>query len=385
MTQGRLPWMFPVAAMILVALWQWATVEANYHGNWTALYCTGALQRQPPLAVAEHVYLFANSTGYDGQFYHYIAHDPFLRSDLRSYVDDARLRYRRVLIPLLAFGLAFGHSRLIDPAYELVCLLSIGLGVYWSCRLAQSVALGAAWGLLFLAMPAIPIAVDRLVVDGGLAALTVAFVYYSRSPSWKLFVVLMCAALTRETGLLLVLAYCLHQLWRREVRAAGVFLLSAAPAAAWYGYVRANTAGESFHVSLDSLIPFSAILQVILHPPRYPSGTLFVDAIRAADYLALAGLLLGIGFAFLWFARGPSDPRRIAAALFAVLTFLLQRTDYWESVYAFGRVYTPMLLCLSGVAAQYRKPWLLAPAAMMLPRIAIQLTPQVLGVIRWMA
>jgi hypothetical protein len=43
-----------------------------------------------------------------------------------------------------------------------------------------------------------------------------------------------------------------------------------------------------------------------------------------------------------------------------------------------------MLLCLSAIAAQYRKPWLLAPVAMMLPRIAMQLAPQALGVVRYM-
>ncbi|MDQ6679149.1 MAG: hypothetical protein M3Z09_17850 [Acidobacteriota bacterium] len=374
-------WKFPVAAVLLVASWQWATVTANYSGNWTALFCTGALQQHPPLVVSERVYLFANSAGYDGQIYHYIAHDPFMRSGLKSYVDEPRLRYRRILVPLLAYGLAGGRPDRVDPAYELVFLVSIGLGVYWSCRFAQSVKLTRAWGLLFLAMPAIPITMDRLVIDGGLAALTAAFVYYSRSPSWKLFVVLMCAALTRETGFLLVVAYCLHMMWRRRFRIAGVFALSAVPAAAWYGYVQARTTGHSYGLSL---MPFSAILQVLRNPWRYPPGTPFGDAVRMADYLALAGVLLGFGFALLWFARrGPSAPPRMAAVLFTAVALVMQRTDHWLNVYDFGRVYTPMLICLSAAAAQYRKLWLLTPVAMMMPRLAIQLAPQVLGVIRW--
>lgn len=376
------PWTFALAAIATVTLWQWATVTANYGGNWTALFSSGALQQQPPLAVAEHIYLFANSTGYDGQMYHYIAHDPFLRSGLKTYVDDPRLRYRRIFIPLLTYALALGHSRLIDPAYELVCLLSIGLGVYWSCRFAQSVELPATWGLLFLAMPATLITMDRLVIDGGLAALTAAFLYYSRSPSWKLFMVLMCAALTRETGFLLVLAYCAHFLGERAFRMAGVFLMSSLPAVGWYCYVQSKTTGKPYGISL---IPFSSILWVLGHPWSYPAGTPFADAVRAADYLALAGVLLGFGFAFLWFARGPYVPLRIAAALFATMALVLQRNDHWQNVYDFGRVYTPVLLCLSAIAAQYRNPWLLTPLAMMLPRLAMQLAPQMLGVIRWMA
>src|SRR5579863_287925 len=200
-------WTVPLLAVVLVAAWQCSTVRANYSGNWTALFCTGAEEPHPPLVAAEHIYLFPNSTGYDGQIYHYIAHDPFLRSDLKTYVDDPRLRYRRIFVPLLAYAIAWGHSGWIDPAYEFVCLLSIGLGVYWSCRFAQSVDLSPAWGLLFLLAPAIPVTMDRLVIDGTLAALTAAFIYYSRSPSWKLAVVLICAALTRETGLLLIAAW----------------------------------------------------------------------------------------------------------------------------------------------------------------------------------
>jgi len=376
-------WTFPIVAVLMVASWQWATVTANYGGNWTALFCTGALQPHPPLVASEHIYVFANSGGYDGQMYHYIAHDPFLRAGLKSFVDEPRLRYRRILVPLLAYGLAGGHSDRIDVAYELVFLAGIGLGVYWSCRFVQSAGLGAAWGLLFLAMPAIPVATDRLVVDGGLAALTAAFVYYSRSPSWKLFVVLICAALTRETGFLLILAYCAHLAWRRDYRMAGVFALSAVPAAAWYGYVQSRTAGYSYGLSP---IPFSAVVQVLRNPLRYPAGIPFAAAVQLADYLALAGVLLGFVLAFVWFLRqGPCAPLQIAAALFAAMALLMQRPDHWQNVYDFGRVYTPMLLCLSAVAAQYRKPWLLTPVAMMLPRLAIELAPQLRGIVHWLA
>ena len=104
-----------------------------------------------------------------------------------------------------------------------------------------------------------------------------------------------------------------------------------------------------------------------------------------ADYLALAGVLLAFGFAFLWFARGPHCPLRIAAMLFATLALVVQRTDHWQNVYDFGRVYTPVLLCLAALGAQYRRPWLLTPVAMMLPRLAIQLAPQALGIIHWLA
>jgi hypothetical protein len=162
----------------------------------------------------------------------------------------------------------------------------------------------------------------------------------------------------------------------------GVFLLSTAPAVVWYGYVQVTTTGDPL-IKSPILVP--AILRALGTPVSYPPGTPFVDAVCAADYLALAGVLLAFGLAFFWFARKRSDPLRITAMLFATLALTLQGADHWRSVYAFGRVYTPVLLCLAATAAQVRNPWLLAPVAMMLPRIAMELAPQALGILRWFA
>jgi hypothetical protein len=380
--QNRRPlWAVALLAAASVALWQWATVHANFNGNWTALYCTGSKQPQPSLVQQEHVYTFPHSFGYDGQIYHYIAHDPFLRSDLKTYLDDPRLRYRRILIPLLAYTMAFGNSRWIDPAYEFLFLVSIACGVYWSCRVALAAGLDARWGLLFLIMPATLVSMDRLVVDGTLAALTAGFLCYSRTPSWKLFTILAAAALTRETGLLLVLACVASLAWRREFRRVAIFLLSAAPAVAWFLYVQTHATGGIYAMSPT---PLFAILRAFVSPLQYPAGTPFVGVVHAADYLALCGALVAIS-AGLFYGGRLIDSPRFAAILLAVLAVLLQRIDLWQNVYGFGRIFTPLFLCLAYAAARDRKIWLLAPTLMILPRIAIQLAPQLLGVLHWIA
>jgi hypothetical protein len=370
------PWSLALAAVLLAVCWQWATVNANFRGNWTALYCTGGLQSTPPLATAEHVYLFPGSGGFDGQFYHYMAHDPAMRGDLARYVDDPRLRYRRIFVPALAYALALGDSRWVDAAYELVCLLSIGLGVYWSCSVARSAGLATLWGVVFLLAPAVPITLDRLVADATLAALTAAFIYYGRAPSWKLFAVLACATATRETGWLLIAAYSGHLVLRREFGRALIYSCAVLPAACWYLYVQLHTVGMPYELSI---IPLSAIVGAVTHPLSYPTGVPFVLAVHAADYVALGGVLLAFAWALRYCER---DGVTIAAALFAVMALLLQRPDHWLNVYDYGRVYSPLLVCLAAVGARRRTPWLLAPMAMMLPRIAIQWTPQILGILR---
>ncbi len=323
----------------------------------------------PPLVETEHVYLFANSTGYDGQLYHYVAHDPFLRTGLKEFVDDSRLRYRRILLPLLANTLALGRSAWVDPAYELVFLFSVGLGVYWSCRFVEQAGLPPVWGMLFLLIPAIPVAMDRLVVDSALATLTAGFLCYRDGPRWKLLLVLACAALTRETGFFLIAAAFLYR--PRILTAA-----TALPALGWYAYVASRTPASSYGFSL---IPLSGIAQVLTHPWHYPARVPFPDILIAGDSMALAGALLAIALAFVFIRR---EPVALAAALFATLAVVVQRPDHWQNVFDIGRLQSPLLVCLAGMAVWERRPWLMAPVAMILPRLAMQFAPQVMGVIQ---
>ena len=374
-------WVFPLAAALLVLAWQWATVSANFGGNWSALFCTGQLQRHPPALASEHTYFFAGSSGFDGQFYHYMAHDPLLRTDISTYIDSPRLRYRRILVPALAYLLALGRAEWIDRAYGCVILLAIAFGVYCACRYCRESGLQPAWGMLFLLYPALPIAVDRMVVDGVLAAFTAAFLVYRREPKWKLFLILCGAALTRETGLLLPAAYCAWLIWRRQIRTAGLFALSAAPALAWYGYVALRTPPSPYP---GSMAPLSGILKAMLHPWPYPPGTPLIAWVQAADFLALIAVQLAFAMALAQFFRPPADAARILAALFVAMGIMVQGADYWQNVYAFGRVYTPLLLCLAAGAISSRRAALLAPGALMLPRIAIQFVPQLQGVVRWL-
>jgi hypothetical protein len=299
-----------------------------------------------------------------------------MRSDLKSFVDDPRLRYRRILVPALAYALALGHSEWVDPAYEIVFLLTVALGVYWSCQFTQS-----AWGVLFLLVPAIAVTMDRLIVDGALAVFTAGFVRYRKGPIWKLFLVLACAALTRETGFLLIAAACAYHLLRREYRLTAILAGSAAPALAWYAYVQARTSPSLYAFSL---IPLSGIAHVLANPWQYPPGTPLPGLIVIADYTALTGVLLALGLGVYSWTRNPTGLMQIAAAMFAALAVIVQRPDHWQNVYDFGRLQSPLLVCLAGLAVSQRKPWLLAPVVLIVPRLAIQFAPQVLGVIRWM-
>ena len=378
------PWAAGLLAVVSALAWQTLTVRYNYQGNWTALFCTGSQVRVPPQLAGEGIYTFPKSIGYDGQFYHYVAHDPLLKKGLDKYVDAPRLRYRRILLPGLAYLAAFGQDRWVDPAFISVVLLFVFLGAYWLSRCASLYGFHPIWGACFLLVPATLISVDRLVVDATLAALTVGFVYYARQgPPWKLYAVLACAILTRETGVLLLAGYCLYLLWRRFAARALLFGTAVVPALAWYAYVQSGTRG-----GIDLLPSFLEAPRArwgalrVLVTPKYDLPPVVTAAATALDYLVIAGILLAIVLAIRFALKWSPEPEALPALLFGLLA---ARMLFWAELidpFTYPRVLSPLvlLLALQGLRA---RAWIACvPAGALAARVALQLGNEGLGILR---
>jgi hypothetical protein len=115
--------------------WQCLTVHFNYGGNFTALFCTGSRFPTPPELAGERIYVFPNSGGYDGQSYHYVAHDPLCRTGIGRAVPDPQFRFPRILLPGLAHLVALGRPQWIDASYFACNLLFLYLGAWWLAQL----------------------------------------------------------------------------------------------------------------------------------------------------------------------------------------------------------------------------------------------------------
>jgi hypothetical protein len=376
---GGSAWTYALLGILLITLWQWATVTVNYNGNWTALFCTGALSDAPQTLSSEHIYQFPGSSGYDGQMYHYIAHDPWMRNaDLKAHLDDPRLRYRRILVPALAWAGALGRTEWIDAAYGEVCILFAGRGVFWSSIICLAEGAPVWWGLGFLLLPAVVIGVDRMIVDLALAALTVGFlVYVRRASGLALWFLLAAILLTRETGVLILAGCCASLLLERRWRSALWVLSSALPMIAWYAFVQLHTVSSPTNLSF---VPLTAIRHAVLHPAAYPNSVPFQGGVRTFDYLALAGVLAAFALSIGAVMRRCLRPECMSALAFALLGIFLQRDDHWMHVYDFGRVYTPLLIFLAFQGLKAGWAGYVAPWAMIVPRIGIQIAPQVLAV-----
>ena len=294
----------------------------------------------------EHPYLFPGVEGWDGQWYHAIAHDP-------------RLRYRRILIPALAYLLAAGHDAFIDTAYRAVILLFFAFGAWWLARLAQAAGRPVVLGIVFFFLPASVAAIDRQAIDVGLLCFCCGFALYTRyvkNPR-ELYAVLLFAGLVRETGLLLAAAYCIWLPLRREVRSCVVFATTAGPAIAWYVFVNSRTLPDPGAGAVA--VPFAGVLDRLVHLIDYPEG-LIAGLLHGLDFLAAAGVLLAM----------------------PLLGIFVWRPGDWLEALDYGRILSPLLFfeALAGLEGPLFPA--LAPLCMVLPRFGLQMASQALGVLR---
>lgn len=227
--------LWAAAATLLALAWQASLVYFLYGGDWTSLFYQGDRQELP--AALRGSYVFHDSAGFDGQYYRVVAHDPLARGDIRA-VDAPALRYRRILVPGLAFVLGIGNDRWIDCAYNFVILASVFLGAYWAALLAAAAGFSTAWGVAFLLVPGVFCGVERAAVDITLIALTLGCLWYAlKRRSLALYWILVCAPLTRETGICLTAGFVLWELRQRHWRRAAIFASSALPAGLWFAYL----------------------------------------------------------------------------------------------------------------------------------------------------
>jgi hypothetical protein len=370
--------------------WQFLTVRYNRAGNWTALFLTGEVFLPPP-ALSPGTYRF-HGEGYDGQFYRYVAHDPLFQRGTQRYIDDPTNRYRRILVPALAFVLAVGQQPYIDGAYMALIAISVFLGSYWVGCWGSLHGLHPASALAFLLVPATLISMDRMVVDVALAALTVAFAYYWETRSWApVYLVLLLACLVRETGVILIAGSAIFELSRKQFSRSLLWASAASPMLGWYGFVQRMLPASSNYsvprVFVGSL--HTSIFAVILHPPRYPLPPAQEAFARTMDAIALVALLGAFLIAICLLRIRPITPIGISALLFVILAAaLINQTGYWSDCNEYARIYSPLLILTAWpvlVSPRYRiSIWsaALLIAIVMDLRLGIQLSSQIGGVVR---
>ncbi|MCU1232169.1 MAG: hypothetical protein JWP63_136 [Candidatus Solibacter sp.] len=370
----------PLAAALLCctlgASLQWLTVHFNYGGNATALFMHGSQFPLPAGLASEHIYVFPNSGGYDGQSYHYIAHDPFERSDIGRAVPDPSLRYPRILVPGMAYLLALGRPAWIDASFFACNLFFLGLGAYWLAILLRRIGIRPMFAALYVIVPVAIVSLDRMLVDLALASLALGFAVYVRPERpVELYLILAAAALCRESGFFLFAAWAIHLAWQRRFRQIAIYATATLPGIAWILWVRTQIPGAAA-LGLGVFVPFSGMVDAALHPRGFPFSPLVVAVIHATYALQIAGILLAIVLAFRDWRRVAADPLRTACLLWALYAIVIPPGIYDDPISS-PRVLAPLLLFQFLQNTRVSR----LPLLLVAPRVWLELAPQFLGIL----
>src|SRR5581483_5131031 len=355
--------------------WQEFIIHFRYDGQQSALFFTGGqLSVPPPLQAG--TYLFQNSTGYDGQFYRYVAHDPFFRRYVARNVDDPRSRYGRILVPILAWAVSGGQDRFIDRAYQFIVVALCTVGVYWTCCWLSLSGCPPIWGVLaFLLLPATLASIERLLVDGPMCALFAGQLYYTRLGRGRaMYIIAALAPLIRETGILILAgilaAAAFGKCWKRFA----VFATAALPTAAWTLYVAAHT-GPTGAMHNFARPVFGLFVRLLTVSHDYPGSdkSLYVF-MQTIDFLALAGYIFCLALAakWLWVSKTKwCDPIKLTIAFFLFMALLMGHPEPLMSAYAYGRTLSPLILWVALLGLASRKWAALVPPLLVSAGVAI--------------
>jgi hypothetical protein len=384
------PAFIALIAVIAAWIWMFLTVHYNYSGNWTALYLIGPRTPVPPGIPAERLYIFPNNTGYDGQSFHVMAHDPWMRRSTPAEVEIEPFRYARILVPAIAWMLVLGHDPWIEPAYFTTILAFVFLGVYWMAMFALRLQLHPAWGLTFLLSPATLTSLDRMTVDVALAALCVALVLCydpangEKASRWRVIVILALMLLTRETAWFIFGACEVFLLMRRRFSDAEVIATAAIPVIAWHVFLVIRTGEIALPPRGLGWTPFAGFFERLTHPAVYDLPANLAKFAIGLDYVALCGMALAVIVGIRIALREPSSALTFTIFGFCVAVIFLPGQGEWGDAFAFGRIFAPLLLliamfCMPG--RSWRRIGLgFAPTILVDSRIALNLGKHALDV-----
>jgi len=222
-----------------------------------------------------------------------------------------------------------------------------------------------------------------MAIDLTLAALTVGFALYARlEETWKVWAVLCCAALTRETGILLLAGYVAHLFWRRRFAWAAFSATAAMPMLAWYAYVYPRAIGDLHIYHAGHQLQRRVFRPRLLYTVQYDLPDVLARTLRTLDWLVVAGIVLACVLT-LWFVlRRPRAPEPFAGLMYALMLLPTVLLVSLHDPYTYPRIISPLLVlvALQGISGKVRLG--LLPVVLVLLRPAVQLGPQVLGVLR---
>jgi hypothetical protein len=249
------------------------------------------------------------SVGLDGQQFYAIARQPMHLDDVAEALDRPRYRLQRPLLSWLAWTLhPFGGGMGLVYAFFLVGIAAVAVGCFGTGLLTHRLGGSPKWAFLFGLLPGTYWSLRVTVADAlavGLALLAVALAIDGRRASGAVGAL---AVLARETSILVLVGWALHD---RSRRALWLVVPALVVAGSWALWLRIALPPDPAGVG-EVVLPFTGWWAAMTE--RWSEGQHLVGMASSVGAVAAAGLML-----WLRGVRHPLAPAvllQLAATLF---------------------------------------------------------------------
>lgn len=244
-------------AFCLGLLAQMALVFGQFGGEASGLVSVGDYfySRGVERLVPGDIYVHQNSNGYDGQFFFYQAHDPFLRKGVEDFLDNPDPRTWRMAYPFLIGIFSLGQSSAMPWAMMFLNLAALAGCVWMLGERARERGWSPWLALLFVTFSSTTMTLSVLTSEL-VASLFVllSFLGYERRRPWHSAGFALAALLTKEFCVFWIFCVLLWALWRRKGKWFIAFILVLFCWAGWVGYAKWQTRPEPV-VSVEKIAP----------------------------------------------------------------------------------------------------------------------------------
>lgn len=361
----RAGWFCLVGIAVAYAVLLSHRVMTRYDGNVTGLFSISDEYPLPAAARGLNWHVHRGWIGYDGQFFLFLATDPWLRTaeltESFHTAGHAAYRAQRILLPLLAHLLAAGHPALLPWCLLTVNLAALLLACFFFLKIAEQLGADARWVWALAFSPGLMAAELRVLAEALALALMLAAVWALLRERWGwAAAVLWVAAWARETTLVFSGALVVWALVRREYRKTALFLLPAAAYGLWACYIHARLGSWPWAAGLEP--NFAPPLVGLVGKFTWVTGrmveilgaegksALFIGLTVGVESLLALGVAWALYLTWRRWREAPCQWQTAGLMAYAVLAVLLSELP-WSRVWHTARildglVWLPLLIYL---------------------------------------
>jgi hypothetical protein len=358
-----------VALIILSILYLYSL---KFNKNITGFMVIGDYFQAPQYWNPQTV-IHKGSVGYDGQFYYYIAHDPFVLSGSYTHIDFPAYRYQRIIYPLTVWLVSFGQWALLPYMMVAVNFFSILLGTFLVIKILNHYGSSPWWSLLYPSFWGFLLCLLRCLPEPLAITFVVMAVYawLKEKQGWQI-ISLSLAGLTQETTLLVAMAFWLTALHKKKYQQSAYLILPFLSYGAWQLYLFSRFGTFSFLGGTQNFgFPFWGLLQKIV---LLLQAGLSYETLSELLYLAGTLVLIVVAFSQVLKRR---NPLTLSFAGYALMVALLNRL-IWVEPWSYGRATLGLLTFNLLIFTKEKSrinllPALLSPLILLLSLISMKL------------